>query len=61
MSQNQPNLSDPNFWESMGITPIIFDPSSDESIADGLEQITEQIKEFETPSEDLKGDRPTTK
>ncbi|MCV3215110.1 hypothetical protein OGM63_16585 [Plectonema radiosum NIES-515] len=38
------NPLEPSFWESMGITPIVIDNSSDETIQVGLDQLMELIE-----------------
>lgn len=38
-------INNPDFWREFGIEPIIIDPEDDESIAEGLEAITQIIDE----------------
>ncbi|WP_375497081.1 hypothetical protein [uncultured Nostoc sp.] len=42
---NEPDYSDPTYWESLGIKPIVIDPESEESVSAGFEEITQRIRE----------------
>jgi hypothetical protein len=45
--QNNQDLID--FFRSVGIEPIIINPNSEESIKQGLNQVTERIAEKDVP------------
>ncbi|AFY31620.1 hypothetical protein [Calothrix sp. PCC 7507] len=38
------NPLNPEFWLSLGITPVVIDPDDSESVEQGLEQITQIIR-----------------
>lgn len=38
-------INNPEFWRQFGIQPIVIDPKDDESIAKGLEAVTEEIQQ----------------
>jgi len=38
-------IDNPDFWRQFGIEPIIINPDNDESIAEGLKKVTQEIQE----------------
>ncbi|MEI1375965.1 hypothetical protein PQG02_06845 [Nostoc sp. UHCC 0926] len=42
---NEPDYSDPAYWESQGIKMIVIDPEDKESVDAGFEEVTQRIKE----------------
>ncbi|MEH2242338.1 hypothetical protein [Nostoc sp.] len=45
---NEPDYSDPAYWESQGIKMIVIDPENEESVSAGFEEITQRIKDAVT-------------
>ncbi|MEH2456555.1 hypothetical protein [Nostoc sp.] len=52
---NEPDYSDPAYWESLGITPIVINCSDQDSIDLGFNEVSERIedavKELTEPEE----------
>lgn len=48
---NSQDLNNPEYWESMGIKPIVIDPNNDEDVKQKTGEIAERIKDA---VEDLK-------
>lgn len=51
-SQNDP--STPEYWESLGIKPIIIDPNDSKDVEEKAQEISDRIREA---AEDIKRDK----